>query len=1203
MLCIVSELKSPPFTDPLSDISLTILQLEEIYNDIVNISHSHYDGLSKWRTAITGEPTDATEMKKAMAYLKARMEIWRNLRTFNATEREWLTKPFKKLNVQDVGEKLKKWLSTIDSLSQILSVDDPVLMTLSERINEYNNLLPLLKKLSSPSVKHTHWYTLLAAVEVQYNSSTLYTLQDLLLYKLLSPENRPLLNEVCQSAEREAALKNSVETLQKKWEGRKFVLDKESYEKYSFAFPLSSPSPDILTETRESLRVTKFALSSPSMESSVVSASGPSITRLVDAREVLQELEEDLTLVQVYCGSPHCVGGLKGQLEYWSSALRQLMELVELVESCQNKWWSCLYLFGDIPTEEHLAYGLTHVQSASEQWSNVLKHIREQDGSVLTLFPKQLMGLHAATGDEDQSIDTSDVSWLSESVPQAALLTVQSKWTPIITSAFDNALMIDSARSQFERIINHLIQLLHLTSSYPHSHPQTITTLKSLIVSAKHKLDLIKNITRGLSLSHHVLYQLLESPVLYHPSPSRLSSVPSSMTNSRNSMPPLAAVGRLHPLPEPLVASNKSLVSSRFSAGTQSHTKPSGLSSAKSLMPTVPSIGTGCRVQCGPEVSFSYGFEYYGSDTSIVLSPSLEKSVVSMMRSLVAVDGCSGLLVSEGHRGKSYGSNLESARDVAKILGRPYYTLTCLSTTSTSVLLSSLSSSLQSGSILILQSFTALPVPAQLVVSQWLKEVYEKMKNGLLGGPDPVLPPPTNKIQVTGGGGPYSVSSTASLGSHHDYKSSSTSHVGAGNRMDWYSSVQHGANLLGPKAEIELTGEERTTLVANGYFSCIAVTDEGSDNEREDEEEEEMKNYPSITEEVIASFRCVQSESLDLVPITECLLLSSGYSNAASIAIKLVDCLNELKVNGIIKISMSLLKLLCTTYCHQQLLSSSQYSVSQHKDKTTLENMEKKCVWRALMKGLHFSESDKETGLQIIDTKLGICVEEETQGEVERGHRKTLMRAIEKEFEERHLQMKPEITEKIMELDGALESRRCVIIYGPSSSGKSTLYQLLSQAHNHLLSNNGTVNEEGKKGGKGGKKKMIYVTHINPEAYTLTELFGGYLSSSETATGSKYTDESSWSTGILARLFQQAEDSNNRTIELKDRERGRGGGGKKGTSLSITHWIVFNGFNWNHIHWLESLLTHPHKLKLSNGDTLSLPGTDNKCIIILMAGC
>ena len=50
-------------------------------------------------------------------------------------------------------------------------------------------------------------------------------------------------------------------------------------------------------------------------------------------------------------------------------------------------------------------------------------------------------------------IDTTDLSWLSESVPQAALLTVQSKWTPIITSAFDNTQMIDSARYHINIII------------------------------------------------------------------------------------------------------------------------------------------------------------------------------------------------------------------------------------------------------------------------------------------------------------------------------------------------------------------------------------------------------------------------------------------------------------------------------------------------------------------------------------------------------------------------------------------------------------------------------------------------------------------------------------------------------------------------------------------------------------------------------
>ena len=62
-----------------------------------------------------------------------------------------------------MDSRLKKWLYNIESLASVLSVDDPVLRTLSDQVNEYNNLLPLIKKLSSKSVKvimnkaHVHY--------------------------------------------------------------------------------------------------------------------------------------------------------------------------------------------------------------------------------------------------------------------------------------------------------------------------------------------------------------------------------------------------------------------------------------------------------------------------------------------------------------------------------------------------------------------------------------------------------------------------------------------------------------------------------------------------------------------------------------------------------------------------------------------------------------------------------------------------------------------------------------------------------------------------------------------------------------------------------------------------------------------------------------------------------------------------------------
>ena len=138
------------------------------------------------------------------------------------------------------------------------------------------------------------------------------------------------------------------------------------------------------------------------------------------------------------------------------------------------------------------------------------------------------------------------------------------------------------------------------------------------------------------------------------------------------------ATGRLHLLPEALAGSTKSLVGSRVSASTQSHVKPSTISSAKSLMPSVPTIGTGCRVQCGPELSFGYGFEYYGSDSCVLLSPVTEKCLVGLLGSVARVDGGNGIMF-DGGGGKSKGCSVDCVGDVAKVRMRFFSLCVCVS--------------------------------------------------------------------------------------------------------------------------------------------------------------------------------------------------------------------------------------------------------------------------------------------------------------------------------------------------------------------------------------------------------------------------------------------------------------------------------------------------------------------------------------------
>ena len=86
-----------------------------------------------------------------------------------------------------MDSRLKKWLYNIESLASVLSVDDPVLRTLSDQVNEYNNLLPLIKKLSSKSVKvimnkaHVHYMYKTFTIHVQ-RTCILYIHMDIHVY-------------------------------------------------------------------------------------------------------------------------------------------------------------------------------------------------------------------------------------------------------------------------------------------------------------------------------------------------------------------------------------------------------------------------------------------------------------------------------------------------------------------------------------------------------------------------------------------------------------------------------------------------------------------------------------------------------------------------------------------------------------------------------------------------------------------------------------------------------------------------------------------------------------------------------------------------------------------------------------------------------------------------------------------------------------
>ena len=219
-------------------------------------------------------------------------------------------------------------------------------------------------------------------------------------------------------------------------------------------------------------------------------------------------------------------------------------------------------------------------------------------------------------------------------------------------------------RTNLDRVLVYSVNLLQ--TSLSSSSPQTLNTLKNVIILTKHKIEMVDTLIAGTSLNQT---KPLLTFILYHANTestptsqvqSRFGSIPQSLTNSRSSitqtMSPVA--GKLHLVPEALVGSTKSLLNSRLSLTSQPHIAKSSISSIKSLLTSVPVTPTYCQVQCG-DCWFNYGFEYAGStDSVLVRSPVVERCMIQLGQCFMEY---SGGLILNGEISK------ETGQEIAKV--------------------------------------------------------------------------------------------------------------------------------------------------------------------------------------------------------------------------------------------------------------------------------------------------------------------------------------------------------------------------------------------------------------------------------------------------------------------------------------------------------------------------------------------------------
>eukprot|EP00794_Sanderia_malayensis_P003656 gene3656-4173_t len=333
--------------------------------------------LVKCKEIVSEVPHDLTSLESMHARIIARHELWKYCEVSFYTIKDWLSTPFYKLQVKKVIEKVTKWKEAAAKLSKDIPLNDEVLQSWIDRINDFGTDLPLLLELSSVPLKARHWKWLFAGLGQIYNQSYQYLVVDLVNMDLR--DRAKLVMSICDGAAAEHALETHLKKLIRKWEEEEFKLVKHFRNQNKF----SKRSHEL---RREQSKLAKSIR--PKLRGA---ASSINMFILTGVNELQSQVEDNLVTLQSMLVSPNLAENTS-TAETWSGHLHQLKEILDLWINCQQKW---LYL-GKIFSEDKMCKSFSEQQKEYEEVD--LKY-KEHMSAVLK-DPKVLSVLEKKRGEK-----------------------------------------------------------------------------------------------------------------------------------------------------------------------------------------------------------------------------------------------------------------------------------------------------------------------------------------------------------------------------------------------------------------------------------------------------------------------------------------------------------------------------------------------------------------------------------------------------------------------------------------------------------------------------------------------------------------------------------------------------------------------------------------------------------------------------------
>ncbi|KAM9319622.1 LOW QUALITY PROTEIN: dynein heavy chain domain-containing protein 1 [Gastrophryne carolinensis] len=218
---IIAAGSAPRYLDPEQNAALVLRDLGELHLNLR--SHlAQLRDLSQSRRILQGKSFDVSEVSGGEQRLQGRQEVWKLLSRSREQISAWKLRPFLKVNIELMREKLCRWGRSLQDLGMLLSEADPVVCSGRSLLQDFSQHLPLLQSLLSPAMTPQHWAAIFTVM-----GATFPGLEELTLLQLLScplAQHQEQIQKITRRAHAEFSMEMDLKQIQTFWKEKSFTL-------------------------------------------------------------------------------------------------------------------------------------------------------------------------------------------------------------------------------------------------------------------------------------------------------------------------------------------------------------------------------------------------------------------------------------------------------------------------------------------------------------------------------------------------------------------------------------------------------------------------------------------------------------------------------------------------------------------------------------------------------------------------------------------------------------------------------------------------------------------------------------------------------------------------------------------------------------------------------------------------------------------